>query len=287
MKKSIYLLLCAAVAVLGTSCQKDDLKSVSSAKEQIVLSLADGSIDMNVATKATEVSTLPSSLNLARTSGTWKSEKSENASSTFTITNSKIATGWYQTATPTAYNYYVSNVAMTFDAGGSTIVADNATDVIAGCTQGSSDSNTPSVTLNHVFARTATLTCNAQDGYEISGIAWKIKSAGDVGTKGTYNIATNTWSSVTPLSEQEFTSSSDLYLIPGEYTVTVTYTLTKGGYSESFTKSGNVSLVSGKKNSITCTAVGGDASGIELGVSLTGWGTNPCTLTFSGIKKMF
>lgn len=289
MKKSINFLLCAAVAVLGTmSCQKDDLKSVSSTEEQIILSLADGSIDMSVSTKATEISAMPSSLYLARTSGTWKNETSENESSTFTITDSKIATGWYQTSIPTAYNYYVSNVAMTFAAGGSTIVADNATDVIAGCTQTATDSGTPSLSLDHIFARTATLTCNSQEGYEVSDVSWKIesKAGGTGGTKGTYNIATKTWSGVTALGQQAFASDSDLYLNPGDYTVTVSYTLSKGSYSESFTKSGVVNLVAGKKNSITCMAVGGDAAGIELGVTLTEWGTNSCTLTFSGIKNI-
>ena len=239
MKKSINFLLCAAVAVLGTmSCQKDDLKSVSSTEEQIILSLADGSIDMSESTKATEISAMPSSLYLARTSGTWKNETSENESSTFTITDSKIATGWYQTSIPTEYNYYVSNVAMTF----------------AACTQTATDSGTPSLSLDHIFARTATLTCNSQEGYEVSDVSWKIesKAGGTGGTKGTYNIATKTWSGVTALGQQAFASDSDLYLNPGDYTVTVSYTLSKGSYSESFTKSGVVNLVAGKKNSITC-----------------------------------
>lgn len=287
MKRTLNLLLCAAAAVLCvSSCQKDDPKSVSSAKEQIVLALSDGSIDMSVATKATEISAMPSSLYLSRTTGQWKSETSANAPSSFSVSSGKIATGWYQTANPTAYNYYVSNADISFAAGGSTIVADNATDVIAGCTQGATDSNAPSVTLNHVFARTATLTCNTQSGYEISNVSWKIKSAGETGTRGTYNIATNEWSGVTALSEQAFTSSSDLYLIPGAYTVTVTYTLSKGAYSQTFNKSGNVTLVAGKKNSITCTAVGGSASEIEFGISLTDWGTQSLDLTFSGIKNI-
>lgn len=285
MKKPIiYPLLCAAVAVLGTtSCQKDELKSVSSAKEQIVLSLDDGSIDMSVATKATEIADLPSSLNLARTSGTWKSETSVNTSASFNVTSGKIATGWYQTATPTKYNYYVSNAAMTFAAGGSTIAATNATDIIAGCTQTATDSGNPSVTLNHIFARTATLTCKTQSGYEISGISWKIvsKSGGTGGTAGTYNIATKAWSEVTALASQTVKSSSDLYLIPGDYTISVTYTLTKGDWSKKFTKSGDVTLVAGKKNSITCTATGGSASEIQLSVTLTAWGTESHTLTFS------
>lgn len=287
MKKPIFLLLCAAVAVLSVSCQKDELKSVSSAKDQIVLSLADASIDMSVATKATEIASLPSSLYLARTSGTWKSETSVDVSASKTVASNKVATGWYQSNPATPYNYYVSNVAMTFAAGGSTISASNATDVIAGCTQGADDSASPSVTLDHVFARTATLTCNAQEGYEISDISWKIasKAGGTGGTAGTYNIATKAWSGLTALAQQAFTSSSDLYLTPGAYTVTVSYTLKKGSYSESFTKSGDVTLVAGKKNSITCTATGGSASQIELSISLTQWGTESLNLTFSGIKN--
>lgn len=288
MKKPIFLLLCAAVAVLfATSCQKDELKSVSSAKEQIVLSLADASIDMSVSTKATEISAMPSSLYLARTSGTWKNETSVDASASKTVASDKIATGWYQSNPATPYNYYVSNVAMTFAAGGSTISASNATDVIAGCTQGADDSAAPSVTLDHVFARTATLTCNAQEGYEISDISWKIasKAGGTGGTAGTYNIATKAWSSLTALAQQPFTSTADLYLTPGAYTVTVSYTLKKGSYTESFTKSGEVTLVAGKKNSITCTATGGSASQIELSISLTPWGTESLNLTFSGMKN--
>ena len=287
MKRTTSLLLCAAVAVLGTSCQKDDLKSVSSAKEQIVLSLSDGSIDMNVSTKATEITALPSSIYLARTSGTWKSETSVDASASKTVASNKIATGWYQTNPVTAYNYYLSNVAMTFAAGGSTIEADNGTDVIAGCTQGADDSSAPSVSLDHVFARTATLTCNAQEGYTVEGVTWKIasKAGGTGGTKGTYNIATKEWSGVTALAQQEFTSSSDLYLTPGAYTVTVSYTLKKESYSEAFTKSGEVTLVAGKKNNITCTAAGGSASQIELSISLTPWGTESLNLTFSGMKN--
>lgn len=287
MKTNIYLLLCAAVAVLCTSCRKDELKSAPSAKEQIVLSLSDGSIDMSVSTKAAEITSLPSSLYLARTSGTWKSETSVEAPASFTVTGSEIATGWYQTNPVTAYNYYVANVAMAFAAGGSILFANNATDVIAGCTQGADDSSAPSVTLDHVFARTATLTCNTQEGYTVSDVTWKIasKAGGTGGTAGTYNIATKEWSDVTPLGQQAFSSDSDLYLIPGAYTVTVSYTLKKDSYSESFTKSGEVTLVAGRKNSITCTAIGGSASRIELSLSLTPWGTENLNLIFSGMKN--
>lgn len=283
MKKILLFAAAAAVLFPLASCQKDELKNSvkDSAGDEIILSLADGSIDMSVATKATEINAIPASLNLARTTGALKSEASANASASFTVSSGKISTGWYQTATATTYNYYVSNAALTFAAGGSTVVADNATDIIAGVA--SSNSATPGVTLNHVFARTATLTCNTQSGYDISNVSWKIqsKSGGTGGTKGTYNVASGAWSGVTALPSTGITSSSDLYLIPGVYTVSVTYTLSKNEYSQTFTKSGDVTLVAGKLNSITCTAIGGNASEISLSVSLSAWGTNSCTLTFN------
>lgn len=281
MNRTLFPVLCTAIAFFCSSCQKDEIGN--SVKDEIILTLADGSIDMSVATKATEITALPSSLNLARTTGTWKNETTANASSSFAVSSSKIATGWYQTATPTAYNYYVSNVALTFAAGGSTISASNETDVIAGCTQGANNTANPSVTLDHIFARTDELTCNTQEGYSISDVSWKIqsKSGGTGGTKGTYNVATKAWSGVTALSSTAITKTSDMYLVPGVYTVSVTYTLKKGDYSQSFTKSGDVTLVAGKKNSITCTAKGGSAAGIELSVTLTAWGTESHTLSFS------
>ena len=283
MKKTFFLLLGVALTLCMSSCQKDELKSVSSAKDQIVLSLNDSSIDMNVSTKATEITSLPENLYLARTSGTWMSETSVNASASKEVVSGKIATGWYQTNPATAYNYYVSNVSMTFGAAGSLIFATNTTDVIAGCTQGADTGSAPSLALEHVFARTATFTCNTQDGFEVSSVTWKIASkAGSTGgTGGTYNIASREWSNVTALAQTDVSSYSDYYLAPGVYTVTVSYTLTKGSYSESFTKSGEVTLVAGKKNNISCTASGGSSSEIQLSVTLNPWGEEDHVLNFS------
>jgi len=82
-------------------------------------------------------------------------------------------------------------------------------------------------------------------------------------------------------SETAITSTSDMYLIPGTYTIKVSYTLTKGDYSQSFTKTGTVSLTMGKVNNISCTAIGGGASEIVLSVSLTAWGSENKNLTLS------
>lgn len=280
---SLLPLVFLSASALLASCSKEATGVDIPETSEIVLAVDDGSMDMNVATKATAITAVPSSLYWEGTSGTWKSETAKWSSASASVSSGMLNTGKYQTATATAYNYYLANSAITFASGGSTISASNATDVIAGCTQAATTSTTPSITLDHVFARTGTLTCNTQSGYTISGVSWKIqsKSGGTGGTAGTYNIATKGWSGVTALVQTAVTSSSDMYLTPGVYTITVSYTLTKGDWTGSFTKSGDVTLVAGKVNSITCNASGGAASEIVLGVTLTAWGTQSLTLTLS------
>lgn len=210
-------------------------------------------------TKATEIKTVPPSLYWLGSTGTWKSETLKYGNASASVSGGKLATGKYQTATATAYNYYVSNVPLSFAAGGSTVAASNATDVIAGCTTSATNSTAPLVTLRHVFARTGTLTLNSQTGFTVSNVSWKIKSkaGGTGGTSGTYNVATDAWSGVTALAEQAVTSDSDLYLTPGVYTVTCSYTLSANGVSTPFTKTGDVTFSAGKIYGVTATAVGG------------------------------
>ena len=244
-------------------------------REEIVLHLDDEG-KFTVDTKATAVTTLPSSLywGMTYSNGTVK-----QATTSKSVSSSKISTGYYQTLSPTTYIHYVSN--LNFTAGGAMTVANNGTDVIVG--KSSSSSATPSVTLNHIFARTGTLTCNTQSGYTISGVSWTITSYGSTtGTAGTYNVSSESWTARSAaLSETSINSSSDLYLIPGEYTIKVSYTLSKGDYSQSFTKSGRVTLSAGNVNNITCTASGGAAQEIVLSLSLSAWGSTTLTPTLS------
>lgn len=284
MKKNLFfisaLALCAAV-----SCTKES-SSLLKVPEEIVLAVSD---DFNAEvsledTKATAVTSLPGTLYWGGTKGTRGAagEAQKWTATSGTVSASKISTGKYQTATPTAYNYYVSNASFTVPATGNVTmtVANNNTDIIVGWTAGST-SSTPSVALGHIFARTGSFTCNTQTGYTISNVSWKIKSKAAVsGTAGTYNLSTGAWTASTAtLSDQAVTNSSDLYLIPGVYTVTCSYTLSKGDYTDNFTKTADVTLVAGKVNNITATAIGGAAAEIIISVSLSSWGTQAVTAT--------
>ena len=101
---------------------------------------------------------------------------------------------------------------------------------------------------------------------------------------GTYNLRTGAWSGLSAASDRACasfsgstssqSSSNDIWLVPGTYTISVSYTLTKGEYVVPFTKTGNVTLVAGKTNNISTTAVGGSASEIVFSVSLTPWSNN-------------
>ncbi len=247
----------AVVAAVCVGCSKEqtdrDAMNGSGSREEIVLGLAGDSLLAEVMTKTTNVTSVPSTLYWGATTGSGTSEAVKWASASASVSSGKINTGNYQTLSPTSYNYYVSNIAMTVGAN-TTVTATNTTDVIVGrCA--ASTSTTPSVTLGHIFSRTGTLTFTAT-GYTITNVSWKIVGKSTInGTKGVYNLRTGAWTSATTklTSETTITSSSNLYLIPGTYTVKITFTASKDGNTKTFTKTGDVVFAQGKVCNITAT----------------------------------
>lgn len=248
--------------------------------EEIILSVEDDLLLEESRTKTTAISSVPSKLYWCATTGvSGSSETQRYAPTQGSVSSGKLPTGKYQTATPTSYNWYLANQSMTVASTGPVLtVSDGGTDLVAGVAK-ATDSATPSVTLGHIFARTGELTFNTQSGYTVSNVSWKISKATS-GTAGTYNIATDSWTpGSSAMSATALTGSSDMYLIPGTYTFTVTYTLTKGDYTDTFTRSGTAELVQGAVNAVTATATGGDAKQIIISVSLTAWGSNSATVS--------
>ena len=271
MKKQILASFALAI-ILAPCCQKNDARDNGSAKE-IVLAVSDAPVEIFTGTKAiTPVSSLPASLYWGATTGSG-SESTKWASASGTVSAGKISTGKYQTATPTTYNYYLSNVSMSIGAN-TTVSATggtSGTDVI--CGRASSSSATPSVTMDHVFARTGSITTTCANG-SLTGLSYTIKAKGDnTGTSGTYNLRTGAWSSTSGItSDTAITGASDLYLIPGDYTIKATGTYTRGGYVATKTMTGTVTLTGGKINNIALTWPDGGTE-IVITVTLTPWGS--------------
>lgn len=304
MKKTLIILGTLAALL---SCNKEESITVQGPEsEEYVLALDGTQIDVDVRTKATAITAIPSSLYWAATIGTsGSSETRKYASTSSTVSSSQIRTGKYQTSVPTTYNWYVANQAISTptSAGAATlIVANNSTDIIAGVCK-ANDTTAPSVVLGHVFARTGTLTLNTQThesgkAYILDNVVWKIqsKAGGTGGTAGTYNIGNGSWSSVTALGKTTFgtvavasttenknVQTSDLYVTPGIYTLTIAYTLKLRNddntvdYIKDVEKSVDVTLVGGAINNIEATSKGGDAQEIIITVSLTPWATHNIT----------
>lgn len=178
--------------------------------------------------------------------------------------NGKVSTGHYvNTSGGTTNTYYVCNAPnasnLSLTTGGAVLSVGNTsptygTDIVVGKAVSSSH-NVP-IQLDHIYARTGSLTFNAPAGVSVSNVSWRIASHGsDTGYAGTYDIDNGTWTSSGALSSRTFTASSNLYLIPGLYDVTVRYsaTLLDGTIRHGIEKTGTVNLVKGKVNNITAS----------------------------------
>lgn len=276
----------AAFAALSlVSCSKAEFENTSSKFPEMTFSVAGEGLNLSVTkglTKAEAVTTL-TSVYWGATNGTSGRDTVVYAPVSLSVSDGSVSTGNYWPADSVAYNYYVSNIAYLWDADNhkATIAASNETDIVAG-TAAASYKSSPKVTLEHIFARTGSLTLEPKEGYTLEGDAvWKIESNDNSGVSGVYNIGTKGWSDVSALSQQEFTSSSDLYLVPGSYNVEITYTLKKGDFQKEFTKSANISLEGGVVNNIKATAHTGsdDPSEIILSVEIKPWGENDITIS--------
>ena len=281
--KKFYLPFIAAAALLAAaSCNKDAGQADPVPSTDEIVLLVGDTFDPVVDTKTTAVTSL-SSLYWGASTGSAGSETQKWAAASASVSSNKISTGKYQTASPTSYNYYVANQSFTIGSS-TTIAATNTKDIVAGRAS-STTSTTPSVTLNHIFARTGSFTFANYSGYTVSNVSYTIVGKSTInGTAGTYNMTTSAWTAATTKlsSATAITGSSDMYLIPGTYTIACTFTLTKGdNFTKTYTKSCDATLDAGKINNFTVTCTVDEAVQIQIGVSLTAWANNPVELSFS------
>ena len=297
-KKLTRIALVGIAAILAaTGCEKST--SPRHADDREIVFAAQG-LNFNVQTKATPVTELATFNVLASTGTVGTSETQAWAPVAVTKNGSDYLTGKYWPLNDQNYHFYASNASLTFGATGSTVTADGSTDIVVAYLPSPSFKEKNTLTFNHIYARVGNFTLNTQSGYTLSGVSATLK---DGVSGGTYNIFSGdgqtdgtSWSALSAASDRTLAgfsssttapvSSNDLWLVPGDYTISVTYTLNKGDYSEQFTKTGTVSLVAGKTNTITATAVGGSATEIKFGVSVTAWTANQIEMEWDTTKYL-
>ena len=212
-------------------------------------------------TKASAVTSL-SSFYVSAVTGSAGSESSAFNSTQFTqVPGSSPAVykgSKFWPASNQNYKCYASSRPLTFAAAGTTVSATNTTDVICAYLTSSTYKEKNTLSFEHIFARIGNVTVSADAPYTISNVNISITPK----TGGTYNLRTGAWSSTTDGSSTTIASaigsnSNDLYLVPGTYQLTASWTATKGSYREDFSnKTVNITLVEGKVNNITCILSG-------------------------------
>ena len=287
MKKNVLFI--SLVLLMLPSCSKGGLEEGIS--DGLIAFRQSGLLfSASAETKATEAteSTLNSSgFYVSCTTGSAGNETNVWNNVAFSKSGSYFVAGgggkWWPDANP-SYHFYASNAALTFNAGGCTVAATNATDVVCAYMPSPTYKSRNTLQFKHIFARITDVTFSAADGYTISGISVTVTPK----TGGTYNLRTGSgqtdgtgWSSLTTGSATAIanstpgTKSNNLYLVPGRYVLTAFWTATKGDYTKTFSnKTYEINVVGGKCNVITASLVG-DASAIEFSMSVTPWSNAP------------
>ena len=278
-----------AVACSKTGHQQQEFEG----KERIVFAASDGDGLFSVTTKADAVTAL-SAFYVAAVTSAAGVEASAWTSTEFSLVPASdpatYASGKYWPSSNPSYLFYGSNLPLTFGAGGTTVSATNATDVVCAYMTEPTYQEKNTLTFQHIFARIGEVSVTAEDGYTISNLTITLTPK----VSGTYNLKEGAgstdgtgWSStadgtVTTICSRtegiapssSYTQSNDVWLVPGTYTLTAGWTATKDDYTQSFSeKTATVNLVAGKVNSISAGIVG-NATQITLGVSLTAWSGN-------------
>ena len=295
MKKTLYFLL-AGLALMA--CDKQ--APVASVPDADEISFAMGGEFVSVVgTRATPVTDANlSTLYVTATTGS-SSETSVFTSAAFTKSGSSWTGGKFWPATNPSYHFYAANTQLTHTASGATVSPSNAnTDIVVDYIATPNYKQTNTLALEHIFAQVGTVSMKAPAGYAVTNM--KVSLQPVVG--GTYNLKSDAWTTrgaagsatyvlgtasagvtvSTESSNATYTGNdNDLWLVPGDYVLTASYTIAKGAYTASVTKTCTVTLQQGKNNNIGPTVSGGqdlpnipepdDVAELTFSVTVTPW----------------
>lgn len=285
----ILLFLSCFVALVG--CNKITSVAPGMVNDAEIVFGADGpGFSAEVFTKASPVTAL-TSVNVVASTGSagseslvWNSAFSQDASDASTYRGSSESKWWPSTSV--SYLFSASNLPLIFNAAGSTVSASNSTDVVCAYLPSSVYKTKNTLVFQHIFARLGTVTLTSTGGYTISGVSVMLTPK----VSGTYNLRTGAgktdgtgWSStdngtaVNIASNTGAAKENDIYLVPGVYELSATWTATKGNFTKTYSNMRTtVSLVAGKINTISGSLTG-DATELVFSVSLQPWANNSIT----------
>ena len=306
---SSFILLCS-LASCDMRIETHELPPATPDETPIEFTAVDSSHESQPASRVEEVELL-SSFQASATFGNAGSEsltsETLNGWNSVTFTSDEEVTPTYSAdkvwpSLTTQYNFYASNIALTFATGGTTCAPTGDSDsgytdvVCAYKPKGEVTYRTKTaLVFEHIYARVTAVKVTSISPYAISNVTIQLEN---IKTGGTYNLRTGSgqtdgtgWSSLTPAAPTNktvysyntsvaaasyHTETCDVYIVPGDYRMIATWTATVGDYTKSFSSipsSGTVSLVGGRRNTIEVSLTG-DATAITFGVTVNAWSNN-------------
>ena len=287
-----FFVFSAALAglLLSTGCNKNlpGFPSDGTPTDEIVFLTKGSGPSYNISTKASvvdETSLNASGFNVSATTGAAGSETAVWTSQAFSLGDGVFSGGKFWPSVDPSYHFFASNVALTHTASGNTVAANNETDVVVAYLAAPTYKAVNTLQFEHVFARLGAVTITAESGYTVSDVSVRITPK----VSGTYNILSGNgvvdgsagWSDVTAAASPSVIASAvgananDIYLVPGTYDLKVTWTATKGDYTQTFTDmEAEVALTAGKVSSFTAE-LGGLAKQVQFRISVTPWDEEP------------
>lgn len=229
-------------------------------------------VDRADLTKASivDASTLASSgFHANATTGTVGAESEVWSNALFTLSDGKyrsVGKVWPEGGNP-GYHFYASNASLTYTSSGPTVSVSSTMDVVCAVNDSPAYKSANGLAFYHIFGRIGSVVVSAEDGFTISGISIKLTPV----TGGTYSLREGAghtdrtgWSglvtgSATTIATAVGGNPNDLYVVPGTYTLTATWTASKNGTTHTFTdKTVDVAVSAGMHNTITLTLGGGN-----------------------------
>lgn len=274
MKLTNIIITSALYLLVTAACVKQSASQTFPDDGEIVFTAKGMQLD----TKASVVSSL-SSFNVMCVTGTAGTSEVQKWYSSFSGTTNYTGQKYWPMVDE-GYKFYASNVAIVCKAGGPELTVDSGTDVVAATCLAPVYMGTNALVFDHILARIGTCRITKPANYGVSNLSVTFTPK----VSGTYNMyigrgkndgtgwtATQNGSAATLANTLESSANNDLWLIPGTYTVTMKYTLTRGDYTQNFTKTADLLFSAGNVNNIVCTLPDGNAQDIKFTVSLTQW----------------
>lgn len=251
--KAASLNIFIVLSCLFLSCMKEKDFTIGVIENEILFTVSETPMQYSHTTKAAEVLTLDS-MNVTASYRNGDDEISVFENTVFVSDGYCFKGGVVWPNEDPGIRFFASNATMGFGEEGAYIDVNNTEDIVYGYILSPVFNATNALHLSHLLARVSGVEIQAVEGYDISNVNVSITP----NVSGRYTIATGQWSSIITGSQTLIydkptvgSQDNDLWLIPGDFILNVSWIASNGYDSRPFTDVPvKVTLEGGRKNII-------------------------------------